>query len=110
MEVGLNPHEALVRMSAYGGKHYDHILLQAFINRLGKYPPGTLLEVEMELKGNKMTFVLLSQSLVRSPETFDKPICRLVRLHDGREPPAAMAKRPIDLANKGRVIRVLNDY
>ena len=107
---GLNPHEALVRMSAYGGKYYDYILLQAFINRLGKYPPGTLLEVEMELKGNKMTFVLLSQSLVRSPETFDKPICRLVRLHDGREPPAAMAKRPIDLANKGRVIRVLNDY
>ena len=107
---GLNPHEALVRMSAYGGKYYDYILLQAFVNRLGKYPPGTLLEVEMELKGNPMTFILLSQSLVRSPETFDKPICRLVRLHDGREPPPAMAQRPIDLANKGEVLRVLNDY
>ena len=107
---GLNPHDALSKMAAYSGKYYDPVLLQAFINRLGYYPPGTLLEVELELKGKLMTFILLSQSLVRSPETFDKPICRLVRLHDGREAPEAMARRPIDLSKKGRVIRIVNDY
>lgn len=107
---GLNPHEALKRMAAYSGTYYDPILLQCFINRLGLYPPGTLLEVEIELKGKTRVFVLLSQSLVRSPETFDKPVCRLVRLDNGKEAPASYAKRPIDLASKGKVLRILNDF
>jgi hypothetical protein len=106
---GFNPHEALRKMAAYSSKYYDPIMLQAFINRLGKYPPGTLLEVEIELKGQPRKFILLSQSLVRGPETFALPVCRLIRLDDGRDAPPALAKRPIDLATKGTVLRVLND-
>lgn len=108
--MGLNPHEALKRMAGYSGRYYDPALLQIFINRLGLYPPGTLLEVEIDLKGKPMVFILLSQSLVRSPETFGLPVCRLVRLHDGRDAPPALQRRPIDLATKGRIIKVLNDF
>ena len=57
-----------------------------------------------------MRFILMSNSLARDPDTFDKPMCRLVRLHDGREAPPQLANRAIDLAKKGRVLRVVNDF
>ena len=77
---------------------------------MGKYPPGTLLEVEVELKGKPIVFIMCSNSLVREPESFDKPICRLIRLHDGRDAPAKLANRPIDLMKKGKVLRVVRDF
>ena len=89
---------------------YDPFLLQLFINKLGKYPPGTLLEVEIVLKGRTMVFVLCSSSLVRSRESFDKPICKLIRLHDGRPAPEKLRNRSVDLMKKGKVLGVLNDW
>ena len=62
------------------------------------------------LKNKPMIFILCSQSLTRGPESFDKPICQLIRLHDGRDAPAALKKRPIDLLNKGKVLKVVNDW
>ncbi|MBM74240.1 MAG: hypothetical protein CMK59_02465 [Proteobacteria bacterium] len=110
---GLNPHEALSRMASAAGQWYDPILFQIFVNRMGKYPPGTLLEVSIPIPKEgtiqELTFVLLSQSLVRSPESFDKPLCRLVRTHDGYPCPDRFKNRKIDLANKGVVQKVLND-
>ena len=107
---GMNPHEALSRMAAGSATRYDPFLLQLFINKLGKYPPGTLLEVEIVLKGRPMIFVLCSSSLVRSKKSFDKPICRLIRLHDGRAVPEKLRDRAVDLLRKGKVLGVLNDW
>ena len=55
------------------------------------------------------TFVMLSQSLVRDPESFDKPLCRLVRTHDGKPCPEHFQHRKVDLARHGTILRVLND-
>lgn len=43
---GLSPHEALGRLAAGAGSFYDPILLQAFVNALGRFPPGTRLTLE----------------------------------------------------------------
>ena len=106
---GLNPQEALARMYSGGGTLYDPTLLQAFINKMGKYPPGTLLEVEIDMKGRPMTFIVISSSLVREPETFATPICTLIKLQDGKDAPAQLANRPIDLAKKGVIKKVLSN-
>jgi hypothetical protein len=95
----MSPRDALSRMASLSGTAYDPVLLQILINRLGAYPPGTLLE----LQGG---YIVVSRSLVRSPETFDRPIARLVRTPDGREPRKKMS---IDLAEKGRVLQVLTE-
>jgi len=105
---GLNPHDALARMYTGSGTRYDPSIMQAFVNKMGKYPPGTLLEVEVNMKGKNIRFIMISSSLVRSQETFDKPICKLIKLHDGRDAPAVLANRPIDLAKRGTVLRVLS--
>lgn len=105
---GYNPQDALARMYAASGTRYDPHIMQAFVNRMGKYPPGTLLEVEVDMKGRSMSFIMIASSLVRSPETFDKPICKLIKLHDGRDAPAQLANRPIDLAKRGTIKRVLS--
>lgn len=96
---GMSPRDALRKMAVHAGTMYDPTLLQIFINALGAYPPGTLLE----LKGG---YVVVSRSLVRSPETFATPLARLVRTPDGREPPRKMS---IDLAKKGKIVKVLRD-
>ena len=110
---GLTPHQAICSMAAASGQWYDPTLFQIFINRMGKYPPGTLLEVKIPIPKDgaiqELTFVLLSQSLVRSPESFDKPLCRLVRTHDGYPCPERFKNRRIDLATKGVIVGVLND-
>ncbi|MHC4962684.1 MAG: HD-GYP domain-containing protein [Planctomycetota bacterium] len=41
----ISPDEALRRMSESAGKDFDPILLKAFINMLGVYPVGTLVEL-----------------------------------------------------------------
>lgn len=110
---GLTPHDAISRMASASGQWYDPTLFQIFINRMGKYPPGTLLEVKIPIPKDgtirELSFVLLSQSLVRSPESFDKPLCRLIRTHDGYPCPERFKNRKIDLANKGVIVGVLND-
>jgi hypothetical protein len=107
---GYNPHEALSRMSAAAGTQYDPHLIQIFINRMGKYPPGTILEVEVELSTGKYIFVMVSSSLCEGKDEFDKPLCRVLKLHDGTLCPEPHNKRIVNLRKKGKVLRVLNDY
>ena len=97
---GLNPHETLARMATGSGTRYDPILIQLFVNLMGQYPPGTLLDVEIPLSVGTHKFVLMSSSLVRSPESFAQPLCRLIQLPDGSDCPASYAGKVIDLAKR----------
>lgn len=101
---GLTPHDTLARMAAGSGTRYDPILMQSFVNLMGKYPPGTLLDVEIPLSVGTYTFVLMSSSLTRSPETFDLPLCRLIQLPDGIDCPPSYAGKVIDLAKRPHTI------
>jgi HD-GYP domain-containing protein (c-di-GMP phosphodiesterase class II) len=95
----LAPPDALARMYAAGGTLYDPVLLQAFINRMGKYPPGSILELD------DRSWVLVLSG-VREPGLFDRPLTRLVRTPRGERP---REDEDIDLAFGGfdvtRVIR-----
>lgn len=108
---GFNPQEALSRMASGSGTRYDPVLLQVFINQMGLYPPGTILEVEIDLPSGMQTFILLASSLCDSSEKFALPKCKLLLLPDGTECPASYANKMVDLAEKKhRVLQVLNDY
>jgi hypothetical protein len=97
---GFTPHEALARMASGAGTRYDPVMMQAFVNLMGKYPPGTLLDVEIPLVIGTYTFVLMSSSLTRSVETFETPLCRLIQLPDGTDCPESYAGKVIDLAKR----------
>ena len=101
---GLTPHDTLARMAAGSGTRYDPTLMQAFVNLMGKYPPGTLLDVEIPLSIGTYVFVLMSSSLTRSAETFDLPLCRLIQLPDKIECPPSYAGKVIDLAKRPHTI------
>ena len=58
------PVEALRRMQAQSGRLYDPLLLQALVNAMGAYPPGTLLQLD---DGR----IVESIGLARAPETWD---------------------------------------
>lgn len=88
--------DAIARMAAMAGKLYDPLLLQLFINAMGPLPPGSIATLE----DGRVVVVI---SAVRSQETFDKPLARVVRLADGSSPPADTI---IDLAHAPRVVRV----
>lgn len=92
-----SPPEALGRMAFSSGTVYDPVLLQLFINRVGAYPPGTLLR----LKDGR---VVVTVSGARSPDLFDKPLCRLVYAEDGSSPGAPTE---VDLAAEGKVAEVV---
>lgn len=91
------PAHALAMMDGASGILYDPTILQAFVNRIGRYPPGTLLR----LRDGRW---VVSVSGARSPETFDKPLCRLVRHADGSP---AEGDVEVDLAVDGQVGRVV---
>ena len=104
---GYTPHEALARMASVAGTRYDPVMMQAFVNLMGKYPPGTLLDVEIPLVIGTYTFVLMSSSLTRFAETFEKPLCRLIQLPDGTDCPESYAGKVIDLAKRPhKIVRV----
>jgi HD-GYP domain-containing protein (c-di-GMP phosphodiesterase class II) len=88
-----SPALALRRMKSGSASAYDPLLLQALINRLGAYPPGTLLRL---VDGR----VLQSTSLCRGPSSFAKPLCRVLYLADGCEPLDEIA---VDLLFDGQV-------
>ena len=93
----LSPAEALARMARGAGTRYDPILLQVYINRMGRFPPGTFIQLT---DGR----VLQTITLVRSPETFDRPLARVVRNADG----SMSEEMPlVDLARSGTIRRVL---
>jgi hypothetical protein len=88
---GVPPAQALGSISGGAGIRYDPVMFQAFINRMGRYPPGTLLKLE---DGR----VVRTTSVVRSPETFGLPRAVVV-------PPAA--PEVVDLAQGGKIAAVL---
>ncbi|MDP2309900.1 MAG: HD domain-containing protein [Pseudomonadota bacterium] len=91
----LSPATALRRMQPHSGTRYDPTLFQLLVNKLGAYPPGTLLEL---MDGR----VVRASSTVRSRESFDRPVTSVVRL--GGTAPAV----EVDLAIEGRIARVLD--
>ncbi len=93
----LTPPAALEYMAGAAGDQYDTLLLQLLINKVGRFPPGTLLELEDGRWG-------LVISGVRLPRWFSKPLLRVVRLADGSAPPPG---ETIDLAQRGRVTRII---
>jgi hypothetical protein len=92
----LSTPDCLARMAAQAGKAYDPLLMQLFCNLMGRFPPGAILSLA---DGH----VVVSVSTVRSPETFDKPLCKVVRRPDGSAPPA---DEFLDLATGGTVTKV----
>jgi hypothetical protein len=86
---GLYPTAALAAMAGGVGP-YDPTLFQALVNRLGRYPPGTRLEL---VDGR----VVRSISLTRGAGSFEKP--RVVT-QDGQI---------VDLLEGGKVARVVAD-
>lgn len=94
---GLSPAEALVGMVPHAGTRYDPALMQLFVNVLGRFPPGTLLELD---DGR----VIETTSLVASPSAFATPRARVVRMPDGSAPRREVI---VDLAVEGRPQRLL---
>ncbi len=91
------PADALRLMAGHTGRVYDPTLLQLFINLMGAYPVGSVLKL-----GDGTLAVVISG--VRSPETFDTPRCKVVRMADGSDPTQELW---VDLAKGGRVAAVL---
>ncbi len=75
----MSPAEALVRMASAVGSSYDPHLFQLFVNKIGAFPPGTLLR----LKDGR---VVISISGARDVGTFSRPLCRVLRHADGTVP------------------------
>ncbi len=90
----ISPADALGAMASAAGKLYHPALVQLLVNALGRYPPGTLLELEDGRYARSI-------SPVRSPSTFAAP---LARFHDPRAP---ASKGILDLAKGPRVKRAL---
>ena len=95
----LSPAVALEHMHAHAGTRYDPTLFQLFVNRLGRYPPGTIVELEDGAQ-------VRSISLARSPETWDRPLGYLYRRADGSWP---RDREQVDLADGGTIVRVVED-
>lgn len=92
----LSTPDCLARMAAQAGKAYDPLLLQAFCNEMGRFPPGAILSLA---DGH----VVLSVSTVRTADSFDKPLCKVIRRPDGTPP---SGDEFLDLAEGGRVVKV----
>ena len=89
--------DAVTRMAAQAGTAYDPTLMQVFVNSIGLFPPGSILR----LASGKL---VVSASAVRSPETFDKPLCRVIMREDRSRP---QEEEFVDLAEGDRVKRVV---
>ncbi len=90
----MSPAEALVRMASVGGSSYDSHLFQLFVNKVGAFPPGTLLR----LKDGR---VVISVSGARDAARFSRPLCRVLRHPDGRAPSAT---EMVDTASPGVLV------
>ncbi len=98
---GIPPPTAQGAMWAARGTEYDPDLLAVFVQLMGVYPPGSLLE----LSDGRWS---VSVSGGRDPERFAWPVVRVVREADGR---AAGGQEEIDLhavKDRLRPKRVLN--
>jgi len=84
---GVSPARAIGSISGGAGIRYDPVMFQGFINRMGRFPPGSRLRLE---DGR----VVQSVSVVRSPQTFAAPLCE-------------SEAGPVDLAQGGKVVHIL---
>ncbi len=92
----LSTPDCVARMAAQSGKAYDPLLLQLFVNVMGRFPPGAILRLA---DGH----VVVSASAVRSPETFGAPLARVVQRPDGSAPAGV---EYLDLAGAAKVVKV----
>ena len=91
------PALVLGQMGQLAGKAYDPVILQALINKLGRFPPGTRLKIE----GG---FVVQVVSTARSRELWAKPIAVVI---EGPTPNHKAIGRKVDLAVRGKVTGVI---
>jgi hypothetical protein len=91
----ISPADALGAIARAAGTQYHPVLAQVMVNALGRFPPGTLLELADGRYAR-------SVSPVRSPETFGAP---LVRVYDLRT--RALSAERLDLAAGPAVRRAL---
>ena len=84
----MSPAFALEVLQGGAGTRYDPNLVQLLVNLLGRYPPGTLLQLE---DGRLVRVV----GRCRSPDTFARPLCEVLRLAHGA---AASPGLQVDLA------------
>ena len=89
--------DALARMAAQVGKAYDSDFFQVFVNKMGLFPPGSILKLA---SGR----IAVSVSGARSRKTFSRPLCRLVRNADGTTPEEPTT---VDLSRGDRVKKVI---
>jgi len=73
------PPAALAALQAAAGTLYDPVVVQALINGLGRFPPGTHLKLA---DGRRVKVV----SLPRGRKDWSRPRCRLVHDAEGRLP------------------------
>ena len=83
-----SPTRALRHMVGGAGSLYDPVVVQALVNRLGRWPPGSILELE---DGR----VVVCTGLVRDSEHFETPMASVLFDADGEE---VTQPCPIDLA------------
>ena len=93
----LSPAEALVGMLPGAGSRYDATLLQLFVNRMGRFPPGTLIELD---DGR----VVETTSLVDERARFTTPRARVRVQADGTAPRREIV---VDLAVEGKPRRLM---
>jgi hypothetical protein len=95
----ISPTQAVTKMSAGANVEYDPLVLQAMVNLMGKYPPGTPLQLSDGRFGSSVSYV-------RTPETFAKPLVRIIGIQGDRAVPT---EETIDLAlGKTMVVRPLD--
>jgi len=95
----ISPTQAVTKMSAGANTEYDPLVVQAMVNLLGKYPPGTPLQLSDGRFGSSVSYV-------RTPESFAKPLVRIIGIQGDRAVPT---DETIDLAlGKVQVVRPLD--
>jgi len=97
----MTPAASLRAMAAGAGVRYDPVLLQVFVNVMGAWPPGSL----MELADRR---IVRSISTARSPETWSRPLCRVEVDDNGTR---YLQDQPLlDLAQGGSVVREIVEH
>jgi hypothetical protein len=90
----ISPCDALGAMARAAGTLYHPVLTQVMVNALGRYPPGTLVELADGRRAR-------SVAPTRSPETFATPLACLC------DAAGALTEEQIDLAGGPAVVRAL---
>jgi hypothetical protein len=92
------PSTALALMLRWAGSRYDTALLHLFLNLLGAYPPGTLLQLD---DGR----VVRSISIPSDAAHFATPLTRCLRQADGQPAPEGLPVIPLARSVRPKVLR-----